>query len=73
MPKSANAVFPEMRTKHVNTLYGQKVEFLNVKSRGSKSNHGAVKDELTDFQSMLGYLPRLSREPKLAYKQQLLY
>jgi len=66
------AVCPETRVKHVNTLYRQKVEFLNLKSRRSKCNHGALKDELTDFQSVLGYLAGLSRGPRLAYEQQLL-
>ena len=43
VPKSVIAVCPETRTKHVNNLYGQKVEFLNVKSRGSKCNHGVLR------------------------------
>jgi hypothetical protein len=37
---------------------------FNVKSRGSKSNHGALKDDVTDFQSVLGYMHRSSRVPK---------
>jgi len=72
MPNCVIAICPETRKKYVNPLYRQKVEFLNVKSRGSKCNYGALKDELTDFQSVLGHLPRLSREPRLTYKQQLL-
>jgi hypothetical protein len=61
MPISVIAVCPETGSKHVNTLYGQKVEFLDVKSRVSKSNHSALKDELTEFQSVPVCLPLLSR------------
>ena len=63
MPTRLIAVCPETRTRHVNALYEQKVELFNVYSRGSKCNHGA-KDEVTYFQSVLGYMPRLSRVPK---------
>jgi hypothetical protein len=36
------AVFSEIRTKHINTLCGQKVELLNVKPGGIYSNHWAL-------------------------------
>jgi hypothetical protein len=35
----------EIRTKHLNTLCGQNVDFVNVKSGGTKSNHFALKRE----------------------------
>jgi hypothetical protein len=37
------AVCSEICVKHVNTLYGQNAEFLNVKSGGMQSNHMAFK------------------------------
>jgi len=33
------AVYSEIHTKHINTLCGQKVELLNVKSGGIYTNH----------------------------------
>jgi len=33
------AVCSEILTKHINTLCGQNVEFLNVKPGGTYSNH----------------------------------
>jgi hypothetical protein len=33
------AVFSEIHTKHINTLYGQNVELLDVKPGGTKRNH----------------------------------
>jgi hypothetical protein len=33
------AVCSEIHTKHINTLCGQKVEFVNVKPGGIYSNH----------------------------------
>jgi len=38
MPNKVIALCFETRTKHANALYVQKVEFFNVKSRGSKCN-----------------------------------
>jgi len=32
--REITAVCSEIRTKHINTLFGQNVEFVNVKSRG---------------------------------------
>jgi len=29
------AVCPEIRTKHINTLYGQNLKFVNVKTGGT--------------------------------------
>jgi len=37
------AVFSEARTKHINTLCGQNVEFVDVKPGGTYSNHWALK------------------------------
>jgi len=37
------AVCSEIHTKHINTLCGQIVEFVNVKPVGSYSNHWALK------------------------------
>jgi len=37
------AVCSEIRTKHINTLYGQNVVFLNVKRGGTDGNHEALK------------------------------
>ena len=36
------AVCSEVHTKHINTLFGQNVEFVNVKRGGTYSNHPAV-------------------------------
>jgi hypothetical protein len=33
------AVCSEIHTKHINTLFGQNVELLNVKPGGTYSNH----------------------------------
>jgi hypothetical protein len=37
--KEILAVCPEIHIKHINTLCGQNVEFVNVKPGGSHSNH----------------------------------
>ena len=37
------AVCSQIHTKHINTLCGQNVELLNVKPRGTYSNHWALK------------------------------
>jgi hypothetical protein len=36
-------VCSEIHTKHINTLCGQNVEFVNVKHGGPRSNHWALK------------------------------
>jgi len=36
-------VCSEIHKKHINILYGQKVELLNVKPGGTYSNHWALK------------------------------
>jgi hypothetical protein len=36
-------VCSEIHTKHINTLCGQNVEFVNVKPGGTYSNHWAFK------------------------------
>jgi hypothetical protein len=40
------AVCSEIHTKHINTRYGQNVEFVNVKHGGTYSNHWASKSPL---------------------------
>ena len=37
------AVCSEIRTKHINILYGLNVKLLNVKPGGTYSNHYAVR------------------------------
>jgi hypothetical protein len=37
------AVCSEIHTKHINTLCGQNVQFVNVKPAGTYSNHWALK------------------------------
>jgi hypothetical protein len=37
------ALCSEIHTKHINTLCGQNVEFVNVKPGGTYSNHWAIK------------------------------
>jgi hypothetical protein len=54
------AVCSEIHTKHINTLCGQNVEFVNVKPGGTYSNHWALEASL--FASDLvgnkfGFLP----------------
>jgi len=39
---SVIAVCSRIHTKHINTLCGQNVEFVNVESRGTYSNHCAL-------------------------------
>jgi hypothetical protein len=36
------AVFSQIRTKHINTLCGQNIEFVNVKPGGTYSDHWAL-------------------------------
>jgi hypothetical protein len=37
------AVCSQIHTKHINTVYGQNVDSLNVKSGGTYSDHWAVR------------------------------
>jgi len=37
------AVYSQIHTKHINTLCGQKVEFVNIKPSGIYSNHCTLK------------------------------
>jgi hypothetical protein len=37
------AVCSEIHTKHINTLRGQSMQFVNVKPSGTNSNHWALK------------------------------
>jgi len=41
--KEVIALCPEIRTEHINTLFGQNVELLNVKPGGMCRKHGALK------------------------------
>jgi hypothetical protein len=36
------AVCSQIQTKHLNTLYGQNIEFLNVTAGGTYSDHWAL-------------------------------
>ena len=38
-------VYSQIHTKHINTLYGQNVVLLDVKSGGTYSDHWALKGE----------------------------
>jgi len=40
------AIYSQIDTKHVNTLCGQNVEFVNVKPGGTYSNHWALKGQI---------------------------
>jgi hypothetical protein len=56
------AVYSEIHRKHLNTLCGRDVEFVNVKPDGTYSNHWALK----------GYSPyRAVNTLRLGYKSQL--
>jgi hypothetical protein len=55
------AACSEIHTKHINTLWRQNVEFVNVKPGGTYSNHWALK----------GYSPyRAVNTLGLSYKNQ---
>jgi hypothetical protein len=55
------AVCSEIHTKHINTLCGQNVEFVNVKPDGTYSNHWAL----------MGYSPyRAVNTHRLSYTNQ---
>jgi len=41
------AVCSQIQTKHINTLCGQSVEYMNVKAGGTYSDHWAVKGYLS--------------------------
>jgi len=41
--REIDAVCSQIHTKHINTLCGQNVEFVNVKPGGIYSNHWALK------------------------------
>jgi hypothetical protein len=47
--REINAVCSEIHTKHINTLCGQNVEFVNVKPGGTYSNHRAVKGQTASW------------------------
>ena len=37
------AVYSDIHTKHINTLYGQNAEFFNVKPSGAYSNRRTIR------------------------------
>ena len=41
--REITAVCSQIQTKHLNTLCGQNVELVNVKSGGTYNNHWALK------------------------------
>jgi hypothetical protein len=43
------AVCSEIHTKHINTLCGQNVDFVNVKRDGTYSNHWALNGSTPNF------------------------
>ena len=47
--KGIIAVCSEIHTKHINTLCGQNVQFVNVELSGANSNHGALEGKSNDF------------------------
>ena len=38
------AVFSQIHTKHINTMSGQNIEFMNVNAGGIYSDHWALED-----------------------------
>jgi hypothetical protein len=50
------AVCSEIHTKHINTLCGQNVEFVNVKPGGTETNH----NEMQNCEGRGGVSPRIS-------------
>jgi hypothetical protein len=40
--REITAVYSKIHTKHINTLCGQNVEFVNFKPAGTYSNHQSV-------------------------------
>jgi hypothetical protein len=46
--REISAVCSEIHTKHINTLCGQNVEFVNVKPGGTYSNHWALEGIVKD-------------------------
>jgi len=43
--REITAVCSQIHTKHINTLCGQNVEFVNVKPGGTQSNHWTLHGE----------------------------
>jgi hypothetical protein len=60
------AVCSQIHTKHVNTLCGQNVEFVNVKPGGTYSYHWAVKGCLTQWNAGLRHLCSNTKQISLA-------
>jgi hypothetical protein len=53
------AVGSEIHTKHINTVCGQNVEFVNVKRGGTYSDHWVVHIVTTGLQSVLNPLDNI--------------
>jgi hypothetical protein len=49
------AACSEIHTKHINTLCGQNVAFVNVKPGGTYSNHWAVKGQYNRFKQLSSF------------------
>jgi hypothetical protein len=52
------AVCSEIHTKHINTLCGQNMEFMNVQPGGTYSNHRALKLDINKYFSPHVCVPR---------------
>ena len=50
------AVCYQIHTKHINTLCGQNVEFVNVKPGGTYSDHWALEGYATDTNALIAML-----------------
>jgi hypothetical protein len=61
------AVSSQIHTKHINTLFGQNVELLNVKRGGTYSNHWALEGYRTRLIEMTK--DYLSASPSYIYIQ----
>jgi hypothetical protein len=52
------AVCSEIHTKHIDTLCGQNVEFVNVKLGGTYTNHWALDGERTSVRTFTAQNPK---------------
>jgi hypothetical protein len=57
------AVCSEINTKHIPTLCGQNIEFVNLKRSGTYSNHWALKVQ---------FVPRSKHNPSVIQTSQLM-
>ena len=49
------AVCSEIHTKHINTLYGQNVEFVNAKSGGMYNDHRTTRHNKILYRNLTNY------------------